>query len=303
MSETLRVWWMRAVVLLAWTWGWSTAPSRLPSPSRDAPMTESGVEAMAPTFALTGTVRDSTGRALPDADITIAALSLATRTDKRGAYRLTRIPAGALAVVARHLGYAEQTATLEFGAQSAITHDFVMQRLSTLDSVTVTATPLDNEMRDFEEHRRLGLGHVFSRSELAQKEGLRMTEVLSGVRGLGLVNGVGGRGWILGKGFSSLDSKCRPDPRTGRAPPGSPAYIPDKFEASQGMTCACYAQVYMDGALMNPGTPAEPFDVNSVPVAQLEAVEFYSSPAQMPSRYNKLNAACGVYVMHMRRSL
>jgi len=42
---------------------------------------------------------------------------------------------------------------------------------------------------------------------------------------------------------------------------------------AQGITCACYAQVYLDGQNMNPGYPAEPFDVNSIPTHQIEAIE------------------------------
>ncbi len=34
---------------------------------------------------------------------------------------------------------------------------------------------------------------------------------------------------------------------------------------------------------------------------QIEAIEFYSSPAQTPSKYSRLNSRCGVYVIHTRR--
>lgn len=67
------------------------------------------------------------------------------------------------------------------------------------------------------------------------------------------------------------------------------------------MVCACYAQVYLDSQLMNPGQPTEPFDVNTLSADQLEAIEWYPGPASTPAKYAKVSSSCGVYVMHSRR--
>jgi hypothetical protein len=82
---------------------------------------------------------------------------------------------------------------------------------------------------------------------------------------------------------------------------GQRYYTPTASEASRGLKCACYAQVYFDGMLMNPGTPTEPFDVNSIPMTQIESIEWYSSPSRTPGKYNRLNSGCGVLVFHSRR--
>jgi hypothetical protein len=42
--------------------------------------------------------------------------------------------------------------------------------------------------------------------------------------------------------------------------------------------------------------------VNDYGIKSIEAVEYYSSPAQTPSMYNRLNSTCGVFVIHTRRS-
>ncbi|MDH5235778.1 MAG: hypothetical protein OEW77_12545, partial [Gemmatimonadota bacterium] len=85
------------------------------------------------------------------------------------------------------------------------------------------------------------------------------------------------------------------------SPPGGSVYVPSTAEKRQGVACACYAQVYRDGVLQNPGAPAEPFDVNRIPPEEIEAIEWYASPAETPARYAGLNSACGVYVIHSRR--
>ena len=78
-------------------------------------------------------------------------------------------------------------------------------------------------------------------------------------------------------------------------------YKPTRAEQSQGIACACYAQVYLDATLMNQGTPTEPFDVNSLSTTQIEAIEWYASPSETPSKYARLGSPCGVYVIHTRR--
>ena len=80
-------------------------------------------------------------------------------------------------------------------------------------------------------------------------------------------------------------------------------YIPDTAEANQGMPMACYALVYLDDVLMNGATePTEPFDISSIAVDQVEAVEFYSGPAQTPLKYSRMGSNCGVLAMWRRRS-
>jgi hypothetical protein len=79
-------------------------------------------------------------------------------------------------------------------------------------------------------------------------------------------------------------------------------YCPQGGDAAQGIRCACYAQVYLDGSLMNKQRPTEPFDINSINADDVEGVEWYSSAAQTPARYSSLNAACGVMAIWTRKS-
>ena len=67
------------------------------------------------------------------------------------------------------------------------------------------------------------------------------------------------------------------------------------------MQCGCYAQVYIDGSLMNRGNPTPPFNVNELLIGNIEAIEFYASPALTPMRYSS-SSPCGVLVIWSRRS-
>jgi hypothetical protein len=102
-------------------------------------------------------------------------------------------------------------------------------------------------------------------------------------------------------------SSCPPvtigkDTQTTGCLPGQGVYVPGAFEVRAGVKVACYAQVYLDDALMNPSRPTEPFDIGTIYADQLEGVEFYAGPSQLPLKYAKLDSRCGVLVLWTRRA-
>ncbi len=255
---------------------------------------------------LTGVVSDSLQRPLENAEVVIVSLGLSTRTNAQGRYRLPDIPRGTHTVTVRLLGFSATSLTLTFPNNGDVTHNFTLrQSVTVLDSVPVMAKRNDPLMDEFEENRRLGLGHFITSDELRKQEGRRMSEILSTVPGLGLLQGRANQAWVLSKRHGSTFS-CTPwdaggPLMGGRQQIGGDKYVVSRAEANMGMKCGCYAQVYLDHTLMNSGYPTEPFEVNSIPTHQIEAIEFYSSPAQTPSKYSRLNSRCGVYVIHTRR--
>jgi hypothetical protein len=78
-------------------------------------------------------------------------------------------------------------------------------------------------------------------------------------------------------------------------------YVPDDFEAKQGVSRACYAVVYLDRSLMNPGTPTTPFDANSLATMPLQAIEWYENSGGVPAFYTAHDPRCGVLILHTRR--
>jgi len=289
---------LRAV--LAWSLGCALIPAaQVLAQSLAAPAQRLAV--------LRGVVADTAGLPLENATVSIDALTLTTRTDAKGEYRLTGIPLGSHMVTARAVGYEPATLTIDFADDSERQRDFSVRLARTvLDSVQVRAKRIDPRLEEFEEHRKLGLGHFITSDELRKQEGQRLSSIVALIPGLALGNGPGNRAWIMSK-RRPMDVSRAPcvawdgPGGTRRPAAGGSTFLPSRAELSQGITCACYAQVYLDGRLMNPGMPADPFDVNTFSTQALEAIEYYASPSQTPSKYSRLNSPCGVYVMHTRR--
>jgi len=229
-------------------------------------------------------VADSSQRVLADVDVSIPSLSLSARSNSRGEFRLAGIPAGTHEVVARRVGYSVMSAPVTFAPNEEEERRLVLRPLTVLDSIEVTATRTDPRLLDFEDNRRLGLGHFLTREELDKHIGRKMGDVLSQAPGLGVVR-AGGRAAVLAKRYVV--------PLSGKNS-GS-------LWGGNGFSLACYAQVWIEGQLMNPGYPTEAYDINGIAPDQIEGLEYYAGPSQTPSRYAKLNSTCGVLVIHLRR--
>ena len=236
--------------------------------------------------SLSGVVVDTAGKAVADAEVGIEALNLRTRSDESGRFLLISVPAGTHLVTARAIGYSSATLTLQFNASGEVSRQFTLRRsIAKLDSVDVRATRTDSRLLEFEEHRRVGLGRFLTRDDLEKQRNQSMANILAPLTGVGIVRGMGNRGWLLSR----------------RALPSSNVYVPDRPEIAQGMKRACYAQVYVNDHIENAGIPTTPFDVNTFAPDQIEAIEWYAGPSQTPSRYARLNSSCGVLVIHTRR--
>ena len=235
------------------------------------------------TFA--GTVVDSAGHPIITADVSVMDLSKSAVTDAAGAFRIEGLPPGTQRVLVRRIGYRAIDTSLAFALDRTVQRRFELARAVTLDSVVITEAAIDRRMESFDENRRLGLGHFLTRAELARLEGGPSTSsILQSFNGLSMVRGRGGRSWITGAHGLRLVN-------------------PDTTDKVLGAHMSCYAQVYLDRMPVYQGRDREPlFDVNSIPPSQIEAIEYYATPAQTPAQYTRLNSTCGVLVIWTRRT-
>ena len=255
--------------------------------------------AVATTATFAGRVLvDSTTTPIEGAEIYFPELSKVGRSGIDGSFKIAEIPAGEQHVVIRHIGYGILDTKIAFAANATLTHQVFLTRATRLDSVVVTDKMTLNILRDFEDNRRLGLGHFLDRSELAkQTPDTKLGRLISQWPGIS-VFGAGGHTFIAG---------TRKGPPL--CPPGASAscleghgyYVPKGGDPS-GVRTACYAQIYIDGVLMNPGNPTRYYDLGATYADQAEAVEWYAGPSQTPGRYSSLNSVCGVLVIHTRRT-
>jgi hypothetical protein len=114
--------------------------------------------------------------------------------------------------------------------------------------------------------------------------------ILESLPGAMIVRGHGGT-WIRGSRAISFNS-----------------IPPDRQDSALGApAAACYSQIYLDNTMVFSGRIIaghwEPlFNLNSINPAQIEAIEFYASPAETPLKYSKMESHCGVVVIWTRRS-
>ena len=169
----------------------------------------------------------------------------------------------------RRLGYTPFDTTLVIRAGAILDQRHVLERVTTLAEVNTTAARA--WAREFDEHRRIGLGQFLTREELAKRESQRLGDIVSMMRGARML-------------------------RSGQ----TNTYLSSPVTTS--LLRPCYAHVWLDGMPMYLGRPGEPlYNLNELIVMQIEAIEYYAGPADTPAKYNNLGANCGVLVVHTRR--
>jgi hypothetical protein len=239
-------------------------------------------------------VADSVNTPVANADVIVGTGDRAVRgrTDATGAFRIDDVPVGAQEVSVRRLGFTPTTATVTFAANDEEERRVVLSPLTVLDSVAIIADRPPARLVEFEEHRRLGLGYFLGRAELEKMDGQSTRIALSNARQMVFA---GGR-YPMGSGVQKL----RKDRDDGSCKHPN-ALSPPLQELGGAMICGCFPVVYLDGVVQSGSPTSEPFDLLSFPVNQLEAVEWYVTPATIPGQYNRFGAPCGVLVLHTRR--
>lgn len=257
-------------------------------------------------IVVTGIVLDSAS-ALPiqGVEVSIEEIRRSTSTDSLGDFRMTSLPSGVVSILFRKFGYRAVQLRFRLSEGDSIDRRIILGRASTvLDSVIISAGR-SSGIPSFDENRHIGLGHFLTRAELATQGQRSVADILTSVPGAGILRGPTGRAYIFSKRMTP--SACPPvsigkeAQRTGCLP-GQGFYVPGAYELRDGVKIACYAQVYLDNLLVNGSPPTEPFDISTIVADQLEAVEYYSGPSQLPLKYAKLDSRCGVLVLWTRRS-
>ncbi|MCC6244379.1 MAG: carboxypeptidase regulatory-like domain-containing protein [Gemmatimonadaceae bacterium] len=225
---------------------------------------------LAPEQALIrGDVVDAAGIPIDNAAVELPQLGLTATTDARGRYVMPRVPVGRQLMTVRKLGYTPADAIVLTAAGTAIEQRHVLKTVTTLAEVKTTASR--EWVREFEEHRRIGLGQFLTREDLATRESQRLGDIMSTMRGTHMMRSGQTATYLAGS---------RNRPREG----------------------ACYAHVWLDGNPMYLGREGEQlFNLNEILVMQTESIEYYAGPSELPAKYNKFNSKCGVLVVHSKR--
>lgn len=243
----------------------------------------------AQTAVLSGTVvRDSSGTALADAEVSLPDLRRSTKTNYRGEFKFERLPAGVVSVVIRRVGFALRNDTVTLADGARIDREFILEAAATqLDSVVTTAAAerkyISPALNEFEERRRQGFGYFITDDVLRKEEQRDMLNIITGhVPGLTRIR--------VPPNINYLGSarKCAP----------GPAFINCTGKSY------CPVTLYVDGVrifdAMNQQAPSDIPNLSNFRPNEYAAVEFYAGSATTPPRFNTTNSGCGILLLWTR---
>ncbi|HJU89322.1 MAG TPA: carboxypeptidase regulatory-like domain-containing protein [Gemmatimonadaceae bacterium] len=162
------------------------------------------------TAMLSGVVKDTLGKPIPDAEVVIIGVGLSARTSTDGVYALFGIPPGIRRVLIRRVGF-EQLVTdisIEAGADARMDVD-LFPSLPQLAEVVVTEDrPAVGAIAEFEHRRKTYNGTFITESDIARRKPLRSTDLVRGVSGVSVKASTRGPGFTIWMGSGGVT--CRP---------------------------------------------------------------------------------------------
>lgn len=250
--------------------------------------------ATAQEATVSGRVVHKTSKAgIPGAEVRLAPGNTQLLSDADGYFKFERVAPGMVSLLVRRLGFAPESASFQVQASDDL--DLLIeleQSVQQLDTVTVkeAEVPLARrklELAGFYERKHIGVGRFFDPELLEKEQHRTLGDVISSrATGTRLIRStVGSTAWIA--------TARRPGMTLGRR-----ATVTGTDTMRGADPRLCYADVYLDGAVAYSfGSLAELFDINSIPVSNIAAVDVYVGVSQIPLKYNKTGAVCGVVLI------
>jgi TonB family protein len=197
------------------------------------------------TGIVSGTVRDSLGGAIAGVEVTVDGSRLRGLTNERGIYRLIEVPGGAAGLTIRRLGFRPTRISVDVIVGAVTSMDVRLHAVAQrLAPIAIRerANASDSRLSGFNARRARNGGHFITRERIGRMNSFSFTDLLREVPGVRIA-------------------------RTRNA---------TKSVRLRGASCA--PLVFIDGS---PASAGE-FDLESVDLGSVEAVEVYSSSSTVP---------------------
>ena len=241
-------------------------------------------------LVVTGRVTGN-GSPVAGAEVSLTPHAVTAITAVDGRYVLTVPSPGQAALSVRAIGFQSTSRRFIFAGRDSLVVNFSLARATqVLEPVTVTGAPAvgTGRMQGFEIRRERGTGQYFTRADLAAHGSAPLSGVLRTAKNLQLFR----RPAECGGGFTI---------GTGRGQDRLTMGVQETLMLGcSGNRFACFPAIYLDGmSFWIPGTPGPP-DVDAFRSDDLEAIEIYRGPGQVPPEYNSLGSSCGVILLWTR---
>jgi TonB family protein len=219
-----------------------------------------------PAGVISISVRDSLGRSIAGAELTVEGTAVRGVTDERGEIRFAAVRGGPATVHIRRLGFRPQNVDVivdqRVPAATIITLTQIPQRLAPI--VVKGGTHYTGRMAGFYQRRDLGIGHFVSREKLEHDNPGQLTDVFRRLPGVQITSTRFIRNAI-------------------------------RFRGNGG---GCWPLVWLDGAPL----PTAEFDLDFLSPSSIEGIEVYSGISQVPPQFmgSRGLGSCGVIVVWSR---
>jgi len=236
-----------------------------------------GAQQPGATTIVFGSVRNVSGVPIPGADVWLEGTTARVVSNDSGEFRIDNAPNGRQKVMVRHVGFrpGERKVSLSPGDTKQV--KFSLEGLlEELDAVIVTAQKGANgRMAEFWARRMVGVGVFITRDEIDRRHPPQTSDLFHTVMGIRVIGG------------------SASDPI--RLVTGRQAMTPLRGANSAGSNI-CPMQYYVDGTFMSPGT----FSIDEIVPVQIEAIEIFRGPSEIPARFRQRETGCGLVVIWTR---
>ena len=218
-----------------------------------------------PAGVLSISVRDSLGRSIVGAELTVDGTPVRGVTDERGEIRFNAVRGGPATVRVRRLGFRPTTVDLMVDQRAPVTSIVTLTPIAQrLAPIIVKGANYTGRMAGFYQRRDLGIGHFVSRERLERDNPSQLTDVFRRIPGVQITSTRFIRNAI-------------------------------RFRGNSG---GCWPLVWLDGAPL----PTAEFDLDFLSPASIEGIEIYSGISQVPPQFMGARGlgSCGVVVVWSR---
>lgn len=228
-----------------------------------------------------GTVRAAeSGEPIQNAVVILDGEAQAALTDSAGSFMLARLDPGRHLLEVSHLGRRSKQVTVDLAAGQAVEVSLSVEiEPVELPGLEVSVERrVDGKMAGFYRRMERGAGHFITSDELAKIPGHRVSGAMRRVPNVNV----------------------RPCDQAGSgAPPGCMRVsMRRKAPSIRFSGQNCQPHYYLDGARIQ--LPRDEGGVNALDLTQLEAVEVYRGPSEIPAQYGGSDAQCGVVLFWTR---
>jgi hypothetical protein len=218
--------------------------------------------------SIRGTVVDSAGAPIHNADVGIVALKRLTRTDDKGRFAITKLPPGNVELSVRRLSYEPQRIQVAVAMVETDTMRITMiTNVALLNTITTSAGEVRQREMIEDFYRRLtkGVGQYIGREEIEKRWGGTPSDLLRNTSGIRFVRVGGGRRGI-------------------------------RFPTTTLSRRDCPPMIWIDGQKV-PG-----MEIDEITLGDIEGIELYNGPATTPMQFSQGQGSnnCGTIVVWSR---